>query len=376
MLLGKLGSEMPVLVEVIAHLEAELHDMMKSHPELLPVDEFDLEGPLLVVGKETALASGSVDLVGLTPSGDVLIIEFKTGPQNPDFRSALAQLLDYGSDLFGMDVRVFEETVALRYFHSQHSTPEYKDAASLAGAFQKAWPARTPDDFGAFTDRLGTVLSSGAFHFVVVAQRFTPAMEATAIYLNTLNPKVKFHLVEMVHFTGNGLDAYEARTVLNPARNPAKASGQQSVSEASFLAKLANETLKERYSDLFTVAHGLGLRFEWGSVGASIRLATADKPEPVSVAWVFPPGVAGWMGLHDLTFGYDPTQAAAAPSALPALDSYVDAISHLPSAEKVTKAGLNGYSFGPDAFGAVATPISDLLAKLVSDTSAPSSESG
>jgi hypothetical protein len=350
--------------------------MMMSHPELLPVDEFDLEGPLLVVGKETVLASGSVDLVGLTPGGDVVIIEFKTGPQNPDFRSALAQLLDYGSDLYGMDVKVFEETVALRYFNGQNTTAEYKGTASLADAFDRAWPTRTSDDFSAFTDHLGDVLSSGAFHFVVVAQRFTPAMESTALYLNTLNPKVKFHLVEMVHFTGDGLDAYEARTVLNPIRTPSKSSGQHSVSEESFLARLADETLKDHYSDLFTVAHGLGLRFEWGAVGTSIRLATADKPEPVSVAWVFPPGVTGWMGLHDLTFGYDPTQAAGAPSALVALDTYVDAMSHLPSAEKVTKGGVKGYSFRPDAFGAVATQISELLAKLVSNASATGSGRG
>jgi hypothetical protein len=78
MVVGRLDGETPVLVEVGAHVEAELHDMMMSHPELLPVDEFDLEGPLLVVGKETVLASESVDLVGLTPSGDVVIIEFKT----------------------------------------------------------------------------------------------------------------------------------------------------------------------------------------------------------------------------------------------------------------------------------------------------------
>jgi hypothetical protein len=74
------------------------------------------------------------------------------------------------------------------------------------------------------------------------------------------------------------------------------------------------------------------------------------------------------MGLRDLTFGYDPTQAAGAPSALPALDSYVDAISQLPSAEKVTKAGLKGYSFGPHAFIAIASQIGDLLAKLVSES--------
>jgi hypothetical protein len=73
----------------------------------------------------------------------------------------------------------------------------------------------------------------------------------------------------------------------------------------------------------------------------------------------------GWMGLWDVTFGYDPSQAAGAPSALPALDIYVDALSKLPNGEKVYKAGLKAYSYKPDHFGAVQMDIADLLASLV-----------
>lgn len=363
MVVAQSDGNMPVLVEVGAHLEAELHDLMLSHPELLPVDEFGLEGPLLVVGKQTTLASGYVDLVGLTAGGDIVVIEFKTGPQNPDFRSALAQLLDYGSDLFGMDVNVFEETVAVRYFHSAYCTPEYKGTKSLADAFAKAWPSKTSDDLNTFTARLGDVLAQGAFHFVVVAQKFTPAMERTATYLNGLNPAVNFHLVEMVRFAGDGLDAYEARTVYTPSRITKTTATWPT--EATFLANLADDTVRSHYTDLFQVAHGLDLRFEWGSAGTSIRLLTPDKPEPVSVAWVFPPGVMGWMGLYDVTFGYDPSQAQGAPSALPALDAYVDAISNLPNAEKVTKGGLKGYSFKPHHFGEIGSDVAELLAVLV-----------
>jgi hypothetical protein len=36
-----------------------------------------------------------------------MLVEFTTGPQNPDFRHALAQLIDYGSDLWQLSVDDF-----------------------------------------------------------------------------------------------------------------------------------------------------------------------------------------------------------------------------------------------------------------------------
>src|SRR2546423_1917903 len=94
------GSQSALLTEVAAHDEAQLQERIKNDPDLLPIDEFGMTGPLMVVGRETTLPSGAVDLVALARSGELLIVEFKTGPQNPDFRATLAQLIDYGSDLW------------------------------------------------------------------------------------------------------------------------------------------------------------------------------------------------------------------------------------------------------------------------------------
>ena len=50
------------------------------HPELLPLEELGLIGPAVVVGRESALDSGRVDLVLLGNGGDLALVEFKTGP--------------------------------------------------------------------------------------------------------------------------------------------------------------------------------------------------------------------------------------------------------------------------------------------------------
>jgi hypothetical protein len=152
-----------VLVEVPADNEAQLQDRLKQSPELLPVDELDLNGPLMVVGQETPLPSGSPDLVALSPDGELVLVEFKTGPKNPDFRAALAQLLDYGSDLFGMTLERFESVVATRYFRGPHCPPTAPtfQASSLREAAKATWPDLDDDGYAVLADRLSQVLGIG-----------------------------------------------------------------------------------------------------------------------------------------------------------------------------------------------------------------------
>ena len=71
-----------MLTEILAEDEAQLQELMKENPDLLPIEEFGMTGPLMVVGRETTLPSGAVDLIGISRSGDLLPIEYKTGPHS------------------------------------------------------------------------------------------------------------------------------------------------------------------------------------------------------------------------------------------------------------------------------------------------------
>jgi hypothetical protein len=134
----------------------------------------------MVVGRETTLPSGAVDLVALAKSGDLLIVEFKTGPQNSDFRAALAQLNDYGSDLWRTSLDEFETSVPVRYFASaQCKDTRVRGMSSLADAAKAVWVGLEDDEWTAIIDRLSQQLTSGGFHYVVVSQRFTPTIQRT-----------------------------------------------------------------------------------------------------------------------------------------------------------------------------------------------------
>ncbi len=58
------------LVESPAPSEHHLQEVMKMNPQLIPSDDFGLDGKLLVIGRETSLASVSMDLLCLASSGD------------------------------------------------------------------------------------------------------------------------------------------------------------------------------------------------------------------------------------------------------------------------------------------------------------------
>ncbi len=358
--------ESTVLREVAAHDEQQLQERLKANPDLLPIEDFELAGPLMVVGRETSLPSGSIDLVGVARGGELLVIEFKTGPQNPDFRHALAQLLDYGSDLWGMTYEEFESTVARTYFTGQRCPPDsptYR-AVSLAEAAAATWPDLTAEEHSALQDRLRRQLDGGGFHYVVVAQRFVPAMERTLAYLNAAMPDARFYAVELVRFVAGEVSAFEARTLLGPG--PRGRAGQGSTTgEQQLLDQVGEPSYRQALEELLEACRGLRLRFEWGTVGVSVRMPVADTAEPLTIGWLFPPGRTGWMGLTDLTLGYDEESARARPSVRQSLDRYAAALDQLPGVEPVRVARLRAFRLPPEVVVARQAEIVERLGALV-----------
>lgn len=363
----------PVLTEVLADDEFQLQEIVKDAPDLLPVDEFGMIGPLMVVGRETTLPSGSVDLIGVSRDGELLLIEFKTGPQNSDFRHVLAQLLDYGSDLWRMSYEEFESTVARRFFSGDHCRDaRLRGKASIMDAALEIWPDLSEEETASLRERLSQQLESGEFHYVVVAQRFRDTMERTVEYLNATMRGARFYAVELVRFSAENLSAFESRTVLKPEshgsgstqRARADETSRTRTNEVQFLERIEDDAYRETIRDLLDVCHGLGLQIPWGSVGTSIRMTSSDRPRPLSIAWLFPPGVSGWSGLTDLTLGYTDDQENLPRS----VENYIDRVSRLPGVEVAKPKEIHGYRLSPETTIQNHHQIVEILAELVSQS--------
>lgn len=360
----------PVLDEVAAHDEAQLQQRLTANPDVIPIEEFGWTGPLMVIGRETMLPSGAVDLIGVARSGEILIAEFKTGPQNPDFRHALAQAVDYGADIWGMSLDEFDAAVAARYFASSFCSPNSpaKGCTSLLEAAEKTWgDTWTEEERVGFVERVAGALSAGTLHFAVVAQRFTAAMERTVEYLNS-TAIARFYLVELIRFSNGAIDAFEARTVLKPS--PAKRPPSANYRDAeAFLAAEPDEVRRDRLERFLVFCTGINLVVFWGTRGISIKVPTPDDAPPLSIAWVHPTGVTGWGGLSGLALGYDHNSAAQHPSMATSLESYVSSVKALPGAKLAGAKHLTAAVFDAVAEAANMDHIENLLTVIAADAS-------
>lgn len=341
--------------------------MLRANPQLVPADDLGLTGDLLVVGRETRVASGAIDLLCLSRSGELVIIEFKTGPQNSDFRHALAQVIDYGSDLWKLDDwETFDEGVVHRYLKSQYVDPKFKGCADLRGAITLAW-GLTAEEWEALTTRLGQVIKKGDFHFVVAAQRFIDSMKTSVSYLNATAQAGRYFLLEVIRLDGGEQTAYAAQIVHKPERRSGSPSPTSKTDEDEFLARLADPQHREAMSELFASVQALGLTLEWGSKGASIRLKSPDRPEPISVGWVFADG-DGWTWARHVTLGVDPNTLQNHGSIEPAILAYCEKVKAVPGA-KAAGSKSNAAIFEPGVFVDVRDELIGLLGELTASVS-------
>ena len=345
-----------VLEEAPADSEAQLQGILRSHPDLVPMEDFDLEGPLLIVGKETWLVSGAVDLMGVAKSGELVLVEFKTGPKNPDFRHALAQLLDYGSDLWGKSIEQFER-LAVTYFASAHcEDSRYKNTTSLHEGAKVAWSGITQEKWEEARDKLAQQLRDGEMRYVLAAQRFTPSMEREIHYMNHLSKGARFYAAELVRFLGKDREgqvkeAFECRVVVRPERGGSTPGDR--TNRTKLLEAVSEDRYREALERLLDDAEDRGFTFYWGAVGVSIRLKTPWQATPVSIAWLFPPRKAGFRGLTDFTLGYDQSIVNAGPDGVvppsePAFRKYEEQASLLTGAKEVPAVGIEGWRIPPE----------------------------
>ena len=355
------------LGEIQAENELELQELIKEDPDLLPIEEFGFDPPVMVVGRETRLKYGAADLVLLTRSGRLLVVEFKTGRANPDFRYALAQLLDYGAQLAKMTIAEFESTVASEYFKGTTcpvgSPVKGKDTIADAAAAQ--WPEISEEETSSLLSDLAASLQRDEFHFVLVSQDFREGMGDTIAYLNSAMSRARFYAVELVKFSGKDASAFETRTVWRPAVAGIR-DGQDKVDEETFLAGVDDPVYRESLRESLEFCRGLGLRFPWGPAGTSIRIQTIDKAERVSIGWLFPTQGTYWQGLSGFSLGFDTysVNSQLTPTALPVLEAYLGEVGAIEGLVRHETKTLVAYRIPPTALPDALPLIKDAIGNL------------
>ncbi len=259
------GTRLRILEESPIELEEQLQEVLKENPSLLPAADLGLQPPLLVVGRESSLTSGYADLVCVDRLGMLVIVEVKRGKEG-DARRAIAQALDYGSDIWheireglrsGREaIGVFEEGIALPYFNG----PRYPDSNrphSLREAADTLWRSASEQTewWGAFQMNLESNLISGKYSYVVFAPQIPENVRTTVEYLSATT-NFSFAAVEVDHFADRTEDfeLYVPRAVAvpPPVTKPVASRPTVHISRDQWLATLTSEEGRDFFQKLIT----------------------------------------------------------------------------------------------------------------------------
>ncbi len=144
--------------------EAWLQDFIRANPRILPVEEVDaVFGPPISVGREVAIASGSIDNLLLSPSGYLTIVETKLWRNPQALREVVAQIMDYAKEISGWSFDDLDGIV--RGYNRKY---ERCDDGVLATLSKRGGRPIEGLDESSLVDTVGRNLREGRFMLLVV----------------------------------------------------------------------------------------------------------------------------------------------------------------------------------------------------------------
>ena len=166
--------------------ESELQRILAQHPEVLPVTQFDpLFGPPVCTGREISTGAGPLDLLYVSPSGYLTLVETKLWKSPEARRQVVAQIIDYTRQIVRWDFSQLNSAFA-----------QYARQAGYAQQTLVAYMAEQSDDEfdeAAFTDAVGRSLRHGRLLLLIVGDGIREGVEEMTAYLQDA-PNLQFTL--------------------------------------------------------------------------------------------------------------------------------------------------------------------------------------
>jgi hypothetical protein len=283
----KAGEDFIVLEESRFEAETQLQEALKLNPQVIPVSDLDL-AEVVVVGRETTVPAGAIDLLLVDAEGRVIILETKLS-RNPELRrQVVAQVLDYGASLWRTAPTLMQfEDLVLRYWHSAACQDQrLNDAATLREGLDPVFQEIRGEewDYELFQSALSDNIANGQHVLLVVASGLTDKLSRDLLQYVNLCLDLPLYAVEIDVFETEGSQLIVPRGVKyggTAGRGPTKGR----TSRAAFLAA-CSAVAAEFFTRMLDQATQKGMIVYWGSLGFSVRMPLES---PVTVMYGYPP---------------------------------------------------------------------------------------
>jgi hypothetical protein len=267
------GDEFIVLEEGEFTAETSLQEALKRNPETIPTVDLELD-QVVVVGRETGLPAGSVDLLLVDAEGRVLLVETKLS-MNPELRrQVVAQLLDYGASLWrtAPSLPRFENLV-LRYWRSSAcEDARVKQAASLREGIEPIFRELCGEEweYEAFEASLEDNLANGRHVMLIVASGLVDGLSRDLLQYANVCLNLPLYGVEIDVFQTGAKQLIVPRGVRYTASRPSRPSPGHT-DRTAFLAA-CTPVAARFFQTLIGETERRGMILYWGTSGFSVRM--------------------------------------------------------------------------------------------------------
>jgi len=172
-------------------LENRLQQYIYDNPESIPLYDIKDDIQLLILAREFGTNSGPIDAVGIDRDGEIYLIETKLY-KNPDKRTVVAQVLDYGASLWkshsDFDNFLLQMNGHVQKQFGQSVTDKVREYYGLDDeALQEV------------LERMKYNLNEGNFKFVVLMDNIHDQLKDLIVYMNQ-NSKFDIYGVELEYY--------------------------------------------------------------------------------------------------------------------------------------------------------------------------------
>ena len=296
--------------------EDQLQALIANYPELLDGKQVRPDDPRrwLLITREKGIADQpdasdrwAVDHLIVDQDAVPTLVEVKRSANPQLRRNVVGQMLEYAAHAATTwTVHELRQT-----FESAGEALGFDPNAQISKLLQ----TDSEPDVDAFWDAVATNLAARRLRLLFVADEIPDPLERVVEFLNAQMPHIEVLAVEIKQFRGKSFQTLVPRVIGRSAAASSPGSSsttrRHKLTRSSFLEELPNDEARRVTENLLAVAEAAGATLYWGSTGFSIRMRSRAFRYPISVAWLYPPGVTGWNGLTDISFGtalfgYDP----------------------------------------------------------------------
>lgn len=186
--------------------EEELRMFLLESPDLFPVDELGQPGmPLLCIGREVYVSSGSEDLLLIDRNGLLTVVETKLGRNPQARREVVGQILEYAAKMAEWEPKDVERQ-AQEFYKSEYAPPDYRNL-SLIDAMKKFLGDQ---DFAyeEFLEDVAENIEAGRFRLVIAVDEPPDSLKRTVEFVNRFSERFEILLFQLRRFRDESQDIF------------------------------------------------------------------------------------------------------------------------------------------------------------------------